>query len=58
MRVMSVWFAWLVTVYACYTALFIYIALFHSKKCPGLDGKFYGHAAQGPKKHLHFFWWA
>lgn len=52
---MSVWFAWIVPVYACHTAdIVIYIALFHSKKCPRLDGKFYGHAAQGAKNTCIF----
>ena len=49
------WFAWIVLVYACYTGGIIEFALFHSKKYPGLDDKFYSHAAEGQKKkHLHF----
>lgn len=54
---MSVWFAWIVPVLVILLALFIYIALFHSKKYPGLDGKFFGHAAQDQKTPA-FFWWA
>lgn len=48
------WFALILPVYACYTGGIIHIALFHSKKCPGLDSTFYGHASCGPKNTCIF----
>lgn len=43
----DVWFVCSVPVYACYAGDIICIALFHYKKYPALDDKFYCRAVHG-----------